>query len=84
MLGGELAFSENLWLVGDFSRELPLSGVTISNLLSIGFRYELSETAAFHVGFVDTPGFQFYLTSGGEKEGVIAPQAPEMGDDLLF
>ena len=82
--GGELAFSENLWLVGDFSRALPLSGVTITNLLSLGFRYQLSNTAAFYVGFVSEPGFQFYLTIGGKKEAIIAPETPETGDDLLF
>ena len=83
-LGGELAFSENLWLAGDFSRALPLSGVTITNLLSLGFRYQLSNTAAFYVGFVSEPGFQFYLTIGGKKEAIIAPETPETGDDLLF
>ena len=83
-LGGEIAFSERLWIVGDFSRELPLSGVTISNLISLGFRYEISETAAFHVGYVSTPGFQFNLTIGGEKERAVAPQTPGGGGDLLF
>ncbi len=82
-LGGEVAFSDNFWIVGDFSRKLPISGVTINDLLSLGFRYKLSETASFHVGYVSEPGFQFYLTVGGEKEGVT-PQAPEGGDDLLF
>ncbi len=83
-LGGEIAFSDRLWIVGDFSRELPLSGVTISNLISLGFRYEISEAAAFHVGYVSTPGFQFNLTIGGEKERAVAPQAPGGGGDLLF
>ena len=83
-LGGELAFSENLWVEADFSRELPLSGVTISNLLSVGLRYELTESAAFHVGYVSQPGFQFYLTVGGEREGGVFPESPEKGEDLLF
>ena len=83
-LGGELAFSENLWLAGDFSRALPLSGVTIGNLLSLGFRYQLSNTASFYAGFVSEPGFQFYLTIGGKKQAIIAPETPETGDDLLF
>lgn len=83
-LGGELAFSEDLWLAGDFSRALPLSGVTITNLLSLGFRYQLSTSSAFYVGFVSEPGFQFYLTVGGKKQAVIAPETPESGDDLLF
>lgn len=83
-LGGELAFSENLWLTGDFSRALPLSGVTITSLFSLGLRYQLTNTAAFYVGFVSEPGFQFYLTIGGKKEAIIAPETPETGDDLLF
>ena len=83
-LGGELAFSEDLWLAGDFSRALPLSGVTITNLLSLGLRYQLSNTSAFYVGFVNEPGFQIYLTVGGKKQAIIAPETPETGDDLLF
>ena len=83
-MGGELAFSENLWMTGDFSRALPLSGVTITNLLSIGLRYQLSNSSAFYVGFVSEPGFQFYLTVGGKKEAIVAPETPETGDDLLF
>ena len=81
--------NESLWLVGDFSRELPLSGVTISNKLSLGFRHELSDTSAFLVSFVidpefTEPGFRFHLSVGGKKERVIAPQTPETGEELLF
>ena len=84
-LGAEFAFSDNFWLVGDFSRKRAFSGITLSDLISIGFRYELTDTASFNIGYVTEPGFQFYLTVGGGGEGVVAPEAPEEGgDDLLF
>ena len=82
-LGGEFVLSENLWLISDFSRKFAISGVRFNDLLSIGFRYELSATAAFSIGYASEPGFQFYLTIGGEKERDILPQSPE-GGDLLF
>ena len=81
-LGAEFAFSDNFWLVGDFSRRHSLSGITINDLIGIGFRYKLSDTAAFNIGYVTEPGFQFYLTVGGGKEGVGVPA--EGRDDLLF
>ena len=81
-LGAEVAFSNNFWLVGDFSRRRIFSGVAINDLISIGFRYRLSDTAAFNIGLVTEPGFQFYLTVGGDKERIVAPE--EGGDDLLF
>ena len=81
-LGAEFAFSDSFWLVGDFSRRRALSGITINDLISIGFRYKLSDTAAFNIGYVTKPGFQFYLTIGGGKEHVVVPE--ESGDDLLF
>ena len=81
-LGAEFAFSNNFWLVGDFSRKRAFSGIAINDLISIGFRYKLSDTAAFNIGYVTEPGFQFYLTVGGDKGGVAAPE--EGGDDLLF
>ncbi len=84
-LGTEFAFSESFWLVGDFSRRRAFSGIIINDLISIGFRYKLSDTAAFNIGYVTEPGFQFYLTVGGGGEGAVAPEAPgEGGDDLLF
>ena len=81
-LGTEFAFSNNFWLVADFSRRRALSGITINDLISIGFRYKLSDTAAFNIGFVTEPGFQFYLTVGGDKGGAAAPVEGE--EDLLF
>ena len=81
-LGAEFAFSDNFWLVGDFSRRRIFSGITIDDLISIGFRYKLSDTAAFNIGYVTEPGFQFYLTVGGDKGGMFTPA--EGGDDLLF
>ena len=82
-LGAEFAFSDNFWLVTDFSRRRALSGIVINDLISIGFRYKLSDTAAFNIGYVTEPGFQFYLTVGGVKDGgIVVPE--EGGDDLLF
>lgn len=81
-LGAEFAFSDNFWLVGDFSRRRAFSGIALNDLISIGFRYKLSDTAAFNIGYVTEPGFQFYLTVGGGREGVSVPE--EGGDDLLF
>ncbi len=81
-LGTEFAFSNNFWLVADFSRRRALSGITINDLISIGFRYKLSDTASFNIGFVTEPGFQFYLTVGGDKGGAAAPVEGE--EDLLF
>ena len=82
-VGGEALLSDDLWLVADFSREFPLAGMTISNLISVGMRYELSNGATFHFGYVSEPGFQFSLSVGRAKDGIIAPRAPG-GDDLLF
>ena len=81
-LGAEFAFSDNFWLVGDFSRKRVFSGIVINDLISIGFRYRLSDTAAFNIGYVTEPGFQFHLTVGGGKGGPLAPEGG--GNDLLF
>ena len=81
-LGAEIAFSDDFWLVSDFSRRRAFSGITINDLISIGFRYKLSDTAAFNIGYVTEPGFQFHLTVGGEKGGGVAPVSGR--DDLLF
>ena len=81
-LGAEIAFSDDFWLVSDFSRRRAFSGITINDLISIGFRYKLSDTAAFNIGYVTEPGFQFHLTVGGEKGGAVVPAGG--GDDLLF
>ncbi|MDE0042898.1 MAG: hypothetical protein OXT74_12740 [Candidatus Poribacteria bacterium] len=82
-LGGEVLLTHDLWLVGDFSRELPLAGMTISNQLSVGVRYEISNRASFHFGYVSEPGFQFSLAVGGEKSRMIAPAAPKR-DEIQF
>ena len=81
-LGAEFAFSDNFWLVGDFSRRRAFSGITIDDLISIGFRYKLSDTAAFNIGYVTEPGFQFYLTVGDVRGDMVTPEAGEA--DLLF
>ena len=81
-LGAEFAFSNNFWLVTDFSRRRAFSGIAINDLISIGFRYKLSDTVAFNIGYVTEPGFQFYLTVGGGKGGTVVPEGD--GDDLLF
>lgn len=82
-LGGEVLLTHSLWLVGDFTRELPLAGITISNLLSVGLRYEISNRASFHFGYISEPGFQFSLAVGGEKDNLIAPTAPKQ-DEIQF
>ena len=76
--GTEVAVSDNMWLVADFSRELPYAGVHVTNLLGLTLRYEVSNTLAFQLGFNNRPGFQFNLTFGGEET-----QALE-GENLLF
>ena len=81
-LGAELVLSNNFWLVGEFSRRRVLSSIAINDLISIGFRYKLSDTAALNIGYITEPGVQFYLTVGGGKDGAAAPE--EGGDDLLF
>lgn len=81
-LGTEFALSDNFWLVGDFSRRRALNGIIINDLISIGFRYKLSDTSAFNIGYVTEPGFQFYLTVGGGRGGMVTPEA--VGDDMLF
>ena len=77
-VGGEIGVSDNMWLIADFSRELPYAGIHVTNLIGIGFRYEISNTLAFQLGFNNQPGFQFNLTFGGEDT-----QALE-GENLLF
>ena len=70
-VGGEVAVSDNMWLVADFSRELPYAGVHVTNLIGFAFRYEISNTLAFQLGFNSQPGFLFNLTFGGEKAQAI-------------
>ena len=77
-VGGELSVSNELWIVGDFTRKHPILGLTLENLISLGLRYELTDTAAFHLGYVTEPGFQFHLTVGGNRGG------GSTGDDMLF
>ncbi len=76
--GGEIAVSDNMWLAGDFSREVQYAGVNFSSILGLAFRYEVSNTLAFQIGLNNLPGFHFSLTLGGEK-------AQQMdGNKLLF
>jgi hypothetical protein len=70
-VGGEIAVSDNMWLIADFSRELPYAGIHVTNLIGMGFRYEISNTLAFQLGFNSQPGFQFNLTFGGEETQVL-------------
>ena len=81
-LGAEVVLSNNFWLVAEFSRRRVLSSVAINDLIGIGFRYKLSDTAAFNIGYITEPGIQFYFTVGGDKGGGAAPEAGEA--DLLF
>jgi len=86
--GGELILAENLALIADFTTVQMYSGVDFKSLLSVGFRYNLSEKTAFSVSFASAnskPGFQFNLFVGGEKMRPLVPQAPETGgEELLF
>ncbi len=77
-VGTEVAVSDNMWFVADFSRELPYAGVHVTNLIGLTLRYEISNTLAFQLGFNSRPGFLFNLTFGGEET-----QALE-GENLLF
>ena len=81
-LGAEVVLSNNFWLVAEFSRRRVLSSIAINDLIGIGFRYKLSDTAAFNIGYITEPGIQFYFTVGGDKGGGAAPEAGEA--DLLF
>lgn len=86
--GGELMLAENLALIADFTTAQMYSGVDFKSLLSVGFRYNLSEKAAFSVSFAtasSNPGFQFNLFVGGEKARPLAPETPKTGgEELLF
>ena len=77
-LGGEVAIADNMRLTGDFSRELAYAGMHLKNLFGLAFRYEVSDTLAFQLGFNSRPGFQFNLTFGGEKAQTLG------GENLLF
>ena len=77
-VGGEIAIADNMWLVADFSRELPYAGINVTNFIGLAFRYEVSDTLAFQLGFNSQPGFQFNLTFGGEKAQTLG------GENLLF
>ena len=67
-LGAEFAFSNNFWLVTDFSRKRAFSGIAINDLISIGFRYKLSDTAAFNIGYVTGTGLSV-LSHGWRRQG---------------
>lgn len=77
-VGAELAVADNMRLIADFSRELPYAGVHVTNLIGLAFRYEVSNTLAFQLGYVSQPGFQFNLTFGGEAAQAVS------GENLLF
>lgn len=77
-VGGEIAIADNMWLVADFSRELPYAGINVPNFIGFALRYEISDTLAFQLGFNSQPGFQFNLTFGGEKAQTLG------GENLLF
>ena len=76
--GGELSIADNMWFAADYSRELLYSGVSVSNVMGLAFRYEVSSTLAFQIGINNLPGFQFNLTLGGERSKEME------GTQLLF
>ena len=80
-VGGEIALADNMWFAVDFSRELLYSGISLSNIFGIAFRYEASSTLAMQLGLNlrdSRPGFQFNLLLGGEKAQEVE------GNKLLF
>ena len=77
-LGGEIAVSDSLWIAGDFSRELQYAGLSISSILGLALRYEVSNKLVFQIGLSTQPGIQFGLTLGGE------PAKAMEGNKLLF
>lgn len=78
MVGGEISMSDTMWFAVDFSRELHYSGVTLTNIFGLAFRYEVSPTLAFQIGLNNLPGFQFSLMFGGSKAQETG------GGELLF
>lgn len=76
--GGELSIANNMWFAADYSRELLYAGVSVSNVMGLAFRYEVSSTLAFQVGINNLPGFQFNLTLGGQRSKEME------GTQLLF
>ena len=76
--GGEIAVADNMWFAADYSREQLYSGVSLSNVMGLAFRYEVSSTLAFQIGINNLPGFQFNLTLGGERSKEME------GTKLLF
>lgn len=76
--GGEISIADNMWFAADYSRELLYSGVSVSNVMGLAFRYEVSSTLAFQIGINNLPGFQFNLTLGGERSKEME------GTQLLF
>ncbi len=76
--GGEISIADNMWFAADYSRELLYSGVSVSNVIGLAFRYEVSSTLAFQIGINNLPGFQFNLTLGGERSKEME------GTQLLF
>lgn len=76
--GGELSIANNMWFAADYSREKLYSGVSVSNIMGLSFRYEVSSTLAFQVGITNLPGFQFNLTLGGDRSKEME------GNQLLF
>ena len=76
--GGELSIADNMWFAADYSRELLYAGVSVSNVMGLAFRYEVSSTLAFQIGINNLPGFQFNLTLGGERSKEME------GTKLLF
>ena len=82
--GGEMPISDELYIMADFTTVRVLSGVDIESFLSVGFRFDITENASFNVGFASTPGFQFNLFIGGEKETPVIPQGPEIDEEVPF
>lgn len=77
-VGGEIAVAGNLWIAGDYSRELQYSGLNIGNIIGLALRYEVTNNLVFQIGLSTLPGIQFNLTLGGEQAKAME------GNKLLF
>lgn len=81
-IGGEFAVSEKLWFVGDFSNGTMINGLEFDRPISVGIRYDLSDRASLIIAPIASPGFQFNLTFGGEKDRLVTPPKQQNGSDI--
>jgi hypothetical protein len=78
-LGIEIPFGAFSAVV-DFTSYRPYSGVGLKNIISGGFRYDITQNAAFNASFASVGGFTIGLTVGGKKREAPkpSPSAPSL------